>query len=35
VGEWYDDFGQVGDDEVLTVLRGFGPSSSSAPGPAG
>lgn len=32
VGEWYEDFGQVGDDEVLTVLRDFGPPSSSAPG---
>ncbi|MFG3405692.1 phosphoribosyltransferase family protein [Streptomyces sp. NPDC048142] len=34
VGEWYDDFGQVEDEEVLTVLRGFGPPSSSAPGSA-
>ncbi|MFJ6442722.1 phosphoribosyltransferase [Streptomyces sp. NPDC091649] len=31
VGEWYDDFDQVADDEVLAVLRDLGPPSAPAP----
>ncbi|MEU9137441.1 phosphoribosyltransferase family protein [Streptomyces sp. NPDC048404] len=27
VSEWYDDFDQVGDDEVIETLRGFSPLS--------
>ncbi|WNF25708.1 phosphoribosyltransferase family protein [Streptomyces sp. C11-1] len=35
VGEWYDDFDQVGDEEVLAVLRDLGPRAPGTPPASG
>jgi predicted phosphoribosyltransferase len=32
VGEWYEDFAQVSDDEVIATLARFGSSSAQGPG---